>query len=362
MTVPEYRFIGVDLLTRTVIEDLPLYGTSFSRKISSAGSMTGSFKLGTGLWSDTDLIGATEPGLRAIFALRNNQCIWAGPIWSRTYDSQASVVSITGQTYESIFAQIQVGSQINWTMDQTLAFKALIDLMQSQGATNFGIDTSQIGASGVMTTLNVNWYEHKMFSDPVDTLLSAAGSFDYFIDYTLDPTTNNIGIVAKVGYPYLGFGQHGIDADYPGSITNYYWPESAAKGAVTETLLGQGEGTATLVGVYTQADLIASGYPNWARVDTAKTINDPVLLGRVAAETANAYRIPVAVPTFNLKVDEAVDFNEWSNFGIPFNAHIQDPRFPKGKDVNARMIGWDLTTATSENVEQVNVVIDGQDT
>src|SRR5215213_4626573 len=101
MTVPEYRYIGVDLLTRSVIEDLPLYGTSFQRRISGPGNMTGSFKLETGLFSDADLLNASEPGLRSCWAVRNSQVIWAGPIFSRTYQSQASVCSLTGQSYES---------------------------------------------------------------------------------------------------------------------------------------------------------------------------------------------------------------------------------------------------------------------
>src|ERR1700712_922727 len=120
MVQPDYRYIAVDLLTRSVIEELPLYGVSLSRKISGPGNMTGSLKLGTGEYDDLDLLSATEPGHRALFALRNEQCVWAGPIWSRTYNSEASVSEMTGQTYESVFDQIKMQKRFDMqNADQT---------------------------------------------------------------------------------------------------------------------------------------------------------------------------------------------------------------------------------------------------
>src|SRR5690348_8673194 len=103
----EYRYIGVDLLTRRVLEDLPLYGVSLTRRISSSGTMTGSYKLGTGLFSDIDLLSATEMGRTALIVMRDNTVIWGGPIWVRTYQSQANVISLNGQTYESLFSAVK---------------------------------------------------------------------------------------------------------------------------------------------------------------------------------------------------------------------------------------------------------------
>lgn len=369
MAVPEYRYMGVDLLTGQVIEDLPLYGVNLTRRISGAGNMTGSFKLGTGFFSDEDLLAASEPGLRALYVLRNNYCIWAGPIWSRTYQSQANVEQLTGQTFESIFSALKILTRVELTLDQAFIFRYLIDLMQTQPSCDFNIDTSQIVACGVDQSLKVETYEHKLFSEPIEDMLKAANSFDYIIDYTVDGN-DNVNLLAKVGYPFLGYGQPGIELDYPGQVSNYYWPESAAKGVVRETVTGQGEGTAMSVGTYTNEDLVNSGYPMWERPRSEKSISDPAQIARVAEESGRTRKMPVVIPTIELTVNEGdnddgdgdgIDFSEWSNFGVPINLNIQDDRFPNGKRHTGRMLGWNYTPASSESNEALKLVLEGQD-
>lgn len=361
--MPDYRYMGVDLLTRQVVEDLPLYGVSLTRRISGAGNMTASYKLGTGEFSDPDLLNATVPGLRALFVLRDNFCIWAGPIWSRTYQSQASVISMTGQTYESVFAQMEVLSRFKMLKtDQALVFKALIDLMQAQPSSNFGFDTSGIGATGVLTDeLKVETFQHKMFSEPIDELLSASNSFDYMIDPVFDPATEDIQLLVKTGYPYLGYGQEGIDLDYPGSITNYYYPESAARGTVRLTTMGGGAGSAMPIAVATHNDLLALGYPAWSMNHAEKAVRNREQLARIAEETARTFKMPVSNPTVEFNIDEAVDFVEWNNFGVPVNIHVEDPRFPDGKDFVRRMIGWDYQPSDSQGIESLKMTVEGSE-
>jgi hypothetical protein len=366
MVQPEYRYIGVDILTHQVIEDLPLYGISLTRKISGSGQMTGSFKLHTNEYSDADLISATSPGLRALFVLRNSQCIWAGPIWSRTYNSEAAVCEMTGQTFESVFAKIKMQTRFDrQNVDQLQVFKGLIDTMQTQTNSNFGFDTSGIGTSGVNVNLTVETWDEKMYEEPIDDLLKAAGSFDYIIDYTFDINTNAITLPVRVGYPMLGWGQPGIDLDYPGTVPNYYYPENAAKGAVSQTNVGLGEGSAALTAQWDNPALLAAGYPAWANVDSStKSIGDQGLLNRVAQESGQTIAIPVVIPTVSVKLgseDDAVEFGEWGNLGVPINLHIQDERFPDGIDLRNRMLGWSLAPPTSQSVETLSLVFEGQD-
>lgn len=362
--MPEYRYIGVDLLTRQVIEDLPLYGVSLSRQISGAGNFTGSFKLGTGDFSDEDLLNASVPGLRAVYVLRNTQCIWAGPIWSRTYQSQAQVISMTGQTYESIFAKLKVEDLfVLEQVDQIQIFRDLIARMQGQQNCNFGIDyTTYTQMSGVLRDLTIQPYEHKLFSEPLDDMLKQANSFDYIIDYLVNPATDAITLFAKTGYPYLGFGQAGIELDYPGPVSNYYYPESGSRGIVRETILGQGEGTAMAVGTYTNQDLVDAGYPMWQQPRSEKSISDPAQIARIAEESGRTRKMPVSIPTIELEIgDEAVDFSEWSNFGVPINFHVQDARFPDGKDISSRMLGWDYHPLSSDGTENLKIILEGQE-
>jgi hypothetical protein len=361
--MPEYRYMGVDLLTRQIVEDLPLYGVNLTRRISGAGNMTGSYKLGTGEFSDEDLLAATEPGLRALYVLRDNVCIWAGPIWSRTYQSQSNSIQMNGQTYESIFSRIKMQELfVQIDVDQIEILRGIFFRMQGQQNCNFGIDyTAYMPMSGVPQTTIVQAYEHKFFSEPLEDLLKGSNSFDYIIDYMVDPSDDSIDLFCKTGYPYLGYGQYGIDLDYPGAVTNYYYPESGSKGLVRATTLGQGEGTSMPIAEYTNTDLVAAGYPMWEDVRSEKQISDFGTLIGMAEETGRTFRIPVSTPTIEIKVDESIDFAEWGNFGVPINLHIQDARFPQGKDFSRRMLGWDFTPQSSENVEAIKVVLEGQE-
>jgi hypothetical protein len=362
--MPEMRYIGVDLLTRQVVEDLPLYGVSLTRRISAAGNMTGSYKLGTGDFSDEDLLSATIPGLRALYVLRDRVCVWAGPIWSRTYQSQANVMSMTGQSFESVFAKLKLLSRFELlNTDQTTIFKALIDRMQSQPYCNLGISTAAIQPTGVNANLAIEPWEHRFFSEPIEDLLKASNSFDYNIDYLVN-SDDSIQLFVRSGYPYLGYGQYGIDLDYPGTVSNYYYPESGSKGIVRETVLGQGEGSAMPVAQYTNPGMNEVGYPMWEEVRSEKQLSDINLLSRIAEAYGQAFRMPVSVPTIDLVLgdeDNPVDFAEWGNMGVPINLHIQDARFPQGRDLTHRMLGWDYSPPSSEGIETLKLVLEGQE-
>jgi hypothetical protein len=359
--MPEMRYIGVDLLTRQVVEDLPLYGVSLQRRIRGAGNMTASFKLGTGVFSDPDLENATETGLRALFVLRDNLCIWGGPFWSRTFQSQSNSEQLTGQSFESVFSAIEVLSRFKRTKtDQTTVFKDLITTMQAQPSSNFGFDTSLITPTGVLVDLTVETYEHRMYSDAIDELLKASNSFDYVIDPVFDPSDNSFDLLVRTGYPYMGFGQGAINLEYPGQISNYYWSESAGKGGVIQTLLGAGEGTAMPVAVKPHADLLAAGYPAWAKIDSEKGIRDRTRLTAVAEEYARVHKTPVVTPTVEFEVTQT-DFAEWNNLGAPVNFHVTSAKHPGGKDLTSRMLGWDYSPPESDNKEQLRIILEGQD-
>lgn len=357
----EYRYMGVDLLTRKVVEDLPLYGVSLTRRISGSGNMTGSFKLGTGLFSDEDLLAASIPGKLALVAMRDDVVVWAGPIWSRTYQSQANVISLTGQTYESIFSAVKMYSSFSRIgVDQLTIFHDLIELMESQPNNDFGLDTSEIGISGIPRDLETFWYEHQMFSSPIEELLKQSNSFDYALNPYMD-ANEQLQIKVKTGYPYLGYGQEGVTFDYPGQLSNYWYPESAAKGSTRFTLVGKGEGTVMPYSVQWDNDKLTKGWPGFDKVMSDKTISDQVILESMAVSYAGQFGLPVITPTFDMKLTPDIEFGEWTNLGVPVTAVVEDPRFPNQITLSRRMLGWDLSPLSSESSDVLKLVLEGND-
>jgi hypothetical protein len=359
--MPEYRYVGVDLLTRRIVEDLPLYGTSFSRRISSAGNATGSFKLGTNLFSDPDLLTATEPGKLALVALRDEVVVWGGPIWSRTFQSQANVCSMTAQSFESVLSAVKVLTQFKRkNTDQLVIFRDLIAAMQAQPYNNFGIDTSLIGASGILRDLTIEAFEDQFFIKGVEELVSQTGSFDYTFEPYFD-ANEVLQIRARAGYPYLGYGQDGISLDYPGQITNYYYPESAARGGTRHTFTGRGEGTRMKRALVLNQDKLDAGYPAWDKILSDKSVDTQAKVDNMGVAMAKQYALPVVTPTFEVKLTNDIEFGEWNNLGVPVMVTIEDARFPDQLQVSRRMLGWDMTPQSSEDVESLSLVLEGND-
>lgn len=98
---PEYRYVLTDLMTNTVIGELPFSGVSYGRGLKSAGNFAGTTPIIHGKTSGYDIYETTMPGRTGLYVLRNGVCVWGGIIWTRDYDLQARVLSVTGQEFTS---------------------------------------------------------------------------------------------------------------------------------------------------------------------------------------------------------------------------------------------------------------------
>jgi hypothetical protein len=100
--VAEYRYFVADLLSNAIIAELPFQGVSYERAIKSAGSFSGTVPVidKTVAYS---LYENTLPGRTALYVVRNNECVWGGIIWSRSYSSENRELSISGSEFTSYF-------------------------------------------------------------------------------------------------------------------------------------------------------------------------------------------------------------------------------------------------------------------
>ena len=98
--VAVYRYYTADILTNTVIAELDLKDVSYERSIKAAGSFSGKANVLTNT-AAMDLYESTLPGKTAIYILRNGDCVWGGPIWSRNYDVYRKELSISASEWTS---------------------------------------------------------------------------------------------------------------------------------------------------------------------------------------------------------------------------------------------------------------------
>lgn len=99
--VPEYRYVLTDLMTNTVIGELPFTDVTYGRGLKAAGSFSGATPVILGKTNGYDLYETTLPGRTGLYVLRNNVCVWGGIIWTRDYDLKSRSLTVTGQEFTS---------------------------------------------------------------------------------------------------------------------------------------------------------------------------------------------------------------------------------------------------------------------
>jgi hypothetical protein len=362
-STPKYRFFSTDILTGTVQAELPLYGVWLTRKLCEAGSGTGTYKLGTGLFNDAELLKGTTPGKTAMFVERDGTIIWGGPIWSRTWAEDSKTINLTAQTYESIFEHVALEQDfVKQGIDQMQIFKDMIDAIQNQAHNDFGIETDEMPVvSGVNRTVLIPGYEFHMASDVVEQTVNVEEGFDYTIDLLPGVLPDTVRKVVRAGYPQLGSREQSNMAvyDFPGNIANFWWPESATRSGVKFAALGKGEGLGAPRIVRFNARLLNDGYPGWWYVKAWKGVDQVSQLDELLGEEMRIYSTPVSAPTFELKSDEVPTFDRWNDLGAQFVVRIESDRFPDGMEVATRMIGWELNIADADQSEMLKFTVEG---
>lgn len=100
--VAEYRYFVADFLTNAVLAELPFKSVSYERALSSAGSFSGNIPVIDDIVA-YDLYENTIPGKTALYVVRNNECVWGGIIWSRSYSLASREMSVNASEFTSYF-------------------------------------------------------------------------------------------------------------------------------------------------------------------------------------------------------------------------------------------------------------------
>jgi hypothetical protein len=101
-TAVNYRYFLTDLLSNSVISEVPFKNVSYERVNRRAGSFSGTIPF-VEATKGLDLYEATMPGRTGIYVMRNNVCVWGGIIWSRSYNVQSQELAVDGAEFTSYF-------------------------------------------------------------------------------------------------------------------------------------------------------------------------------------------------------------------------------------------------------------------
>ena len=99
-SAPRYRYYTVNIVTNKVIGEIPFEDVNYERSVKAPGAFDGKITV-TDQTNNLDLYNATLPGKTALYVVRNDEAVWGGIIWGRTYDLVGRSLTISASEFTS---------------------------------------------------------------------------------------------------------------------------------------------------------------------------------------------------------------------------------------------------------------------
>ena len=296
-----YRYLAADLITNTILAELPLSGARFDLRLNGAGSLTAQLMITDPKVAALPFLAATEPGRTALYVDRDGVLLWGGIIWTRR--SSGDRLELGGLEFESYFSRRLITTDAVFTaVDQLTIARSLISTAQGVSGGNIAVNLDS-STSGVLRDRTYNGYELKPVLESLQQLSAVDNGFDYAIDvaYVAGAPTRTLNL----GYPRRGTqaASSGFMFEYPGNVQSYVWPEDSTSQATTSYATGAGTGPGQLRASSSRTDLITAGYP---LLEGKFSYIDVVVQSTLQAHAAGdvkALGTPIVVPQITVRAD-----------------------------------------------------------
>jgi len=349
-----YRYLFVDLLSNTIIGELPLTGVSFTQQLNQPGTFQGHLLLSGVNANKYNVELSTIPAHCGLYVDRDGILVWGGVIWGRSYNSTSQTLTFSAQEWISYFDHRRVTQDVQFTnIDQLVIAKTLIEDAQAAPYGDIGVLYNSEGqiTSGVLITQTYYNYELKSVFQAIQDLSRQGDGFDFHIDVAYD-INGQPQKYFNTYYPRSGLAYSFGDPNVPmftfpaGNMVEYEYPEDGSAVANTVYALGAGSNEGKLIATGQDMAKLTEG---WALLETTHNyveITDQTFLQQLADAQALATSYPpvvlkVVVPAY---VDPVFGTYE---VGDDARIIITDSRFPNTLDQIYRIIG--LTVQPGED-------------
>lgn len=374
-----YKYYFYDLMSHTLLDELGtlMFGVNFSTFLSGeigskVGQFTGTLRADSPGRSVTDILSATQPGRTALWIDRDDQPVWCGIVWSRTYQATGRTFEISAQTFESYPHQLYNQADITQTLPSQDLLCYVWNTILSNAASNVGVAVPAYQGTGTSLTRTLKGLDYNAWGDVIDDCV--AGGCEYYIA----PLVNSSGVRTptiirgrwdlvenppttywRIGVPVAQALVSGVDLQYPTGISEYWWPENAVQSANAVLAIGKANGASTPRQVYVNNVNLNQGYPLIEVRMTLTDVEDQNTLNAIASAQLTNKQPPLLSPTIILAGAATDTFGQWS-LGDNVKLVIDDPyRFPNGPVTGVtRIVGYSLTPAGQNGPETVNLTID----
>jgi hypothetical protein len=337
---------------------------------SRLGDFTGTARFDPSRRSLTDFLAATSPGRVSVWVYRNDQPVWGGIIWARTYASQAGTYQLYGQTFDSYLRGQFYSVDRSWNDDiRNIIRNVWLDCYAQGPDYQIGLELPDAVTSVKNSEKNVVGNEFTCYRDVVDNMVAIGA--EYRIGYYLaaDGTPRARlesgrwdGLAPTLGIP-MSNASPGMT--YPGNIISYWYSESGTKGGTDYYGIGKKEATTPPPRVIMTDPITATGErPRFAKKLNYSDLESEDLLVEKVTKVRDQNRLPVVSPTFKLmsvvREGEGLMFRVpqdvgWGTYGLGDYSYvvINDPRrFVTPFKAYYRVVGWTLKPPSDGNAEE----------
>jgi len=350
-----YRYLFVDLLSNSIIGELPLTGVGFTQQLNQPGTFQGHLLL-SGINADKfNVDPSTIPAHCGLYVDRNGILVWGGVIWGRSYNSTSQILTFSAQEWISYFDHRRITQDVDFVnIDQLVIAKTLIEDAQAApyGNINVGYNSEGETTSGVLVSRTYYNYEFKNVFQAIQDLSRQGDGFDFHIDVAYDGITGLPAKYFNTYYPRSGliysFGNPNVPVfTFPaGNMVEYEYPEDGSVVANTVYALGAGSNEGKQIATGQDATKLAEG---WVLLETTANYSD-VTDQTMLQEVANAQALATSYPPVVLKVVVPAYVDPvFGTYEVGDDARIiiTDSRFPNTLDEIYRIVG--LTVQPGES-------------
>jgi hypothetical protein len=356
-----YTYLIADLRTGTILDELPLSGVSFDKKLNDAGSFRGRLRVDDPEIRIREPRVLAEPGRCAVYVDRDGDLLWGGIVWTSRYSAAGGVLELGAADFLSYFDHrlvldpADLAKPVSLSGDQLDVARRLIELTQSHVDGDVAVRVTGPAVSGVTRALTYAAADLKVAGEVLRDLANTDDGLDFAFDVRYDGN----GVperLLNLGHPRLGSAA-GADAyvwEYGANLVDFVWPSDAA--SMATRVLGTSSGGAVPV---VRADPAAhdAGWPLLeAAASPVDTADAAMLAAHVAGELASRRR-PVVLPELTVRADLDPVVGSYS-VGDDIRVVVDDPFFAGDQlDVTVRLLGLAVTPGDDAGQEQVVLTV-----
>lgn len=363
-----YTYLFAELASGVILDELPLRGVSFDKKLNDTGSLRAELPATDPEIRARGVRLLTEPGRTAVYVDRDGLLLWGGIVWTTRYTGSTGVLEIGASDFLSYLehrrvAPVPLGDPdtaqpVAYTGADQLAIAAgLVTLAQSAPGGDLGLDLRGPTSSGVLRTVSFALGEQKPVADALRDLANADGGFDFTVDVEYD-SAGQPQRYLRFGHPRLG--QPGAPHvwEYGANLVDFAWPRDAATMATRIFAQGADEAGNPLVRYAEDAAAYTAGWMLLEDAASQLDTRDSALVRAQAAGELAARHRPVVLPELTVRADLDPVVGEYA-VGDDARLVIADPFFAGASvDVTVRITGFEVTPGDDAGLEQVTLTVE----